>query len=509
MLKFNKLSSAVKWSLVAAATGSSIASVQAVAADDGAKVERIEVTGSRIQRQDMETASPVTTIDASDIASQGFTSVDQILQEQTAAAGAALGGTSNNGSGGSANVNLRGMGISRTLVLLNGRRMVASGTGADSAVDLTTIPVAMIQRVEILKDGASAVYGSDAIAGVVNIITKKDFEGFQLDAKSSTTDKGDGQTYELSGLYGFNTDNGGNYTVGAAFSKRNGVIQGDRNWVEPGASSFIPEGTLGGMRANADRTWYDRDYGYDYTQDSYFQTPSKRYSVFANMTQELGEDMVLSGELLYTKRKSNQQMAAQPANLDLAVCTADLTSNCITLDSAMTAAGITAEDGVVNYRRRTNEVGPRIYSQDTDTYRASVDLQGYADIGNGMNWDVSYTYGKNEATSGTANSINATWMSNAIYANQDAYFYGGAIPAEDIDAISYMETNKGSNEQHDVQANLSGDLFQVSAGAVSFAIGAEYRYEKGSFDPDPIIVAGESTAAQQDPTSGHYDVISV
>ncbi|QSX35125.1 TonB-dependent receptor [Shewanella avicenniae] len=507
MLKVSKLSSAVKWSLFAAIATGSVSTVSAYAAD-GDKVERIEVTGSRIQRQDMESASPVTSISAEAISAQGYTSVDQLLQEQTSMAGAALGATSNNGSGGTAQVDLRGMGAQRTLVLLNGRRMVSSGTGADSAVDLTTIPVAMIQRVEILKDGASAVYGSDAIAGVVNIITKKDFDGFQLDAKSSTTDRGDGQTYEMSGLYGFNTDNGGNYTIGAAFSKRNGVIQGDRAWVEPGASSFIPEGTLGGMRAAADGTWYARDYGYDYTQDSYFQTPSKRYSVFANMTQELGNDLVLSGELLYTKRKSNQQMAAQPANLDLAVCTDTLTSNCITLDSAMTAAGIEAENGLVNYRRRTNEVGPRIYSQDTDTYRASVDLQGYANIGNGMSWDVSYTYGKNEATSGTANSINATWMSNAIYANQDAYFYGAGIPAEDIDAISYMETNKGGNEQHDVQANLSGDLFEVSGGAVSFAIGAEYRYEEGFFNPDPIIVAGESTAAQQDPTKGHYDVIS-
>jgi iron complex outermembrane receptor protein len=130
------------------------------------------------------------------------------------------------------------------------------------------------------------------------------------------------------------------------------------------------------------------------------------------------------------------------------------------------------------------------------------------EAGNGLNWDVSYTYGKNKATTGTENSINATWMANSIYANQDAWFYGGSIPAEDIDAISYMETNHGGNEQHDVQANLSGDLFQLSAGAVSFAFGAEYRYEEGYYTPDPIIVAGDSTAAQQDPTKGHYDVIS-
>ncbi|GGY90985.1 MULTISPECIES: TonB-dependent receptor [Shewanella] len=520
MLKTNKIASAVRLSLIAAVSAGSFGVVHAAPAADksAAKtsdVERIEVTGSRIKRQDMESASPVTSISADTIVAQGYASVDQLLQDQTSMAGAPIGSTTNNGADGIAQVDLRGMGANRTLVLLNGRRMVNSGSGADSAVDLNAIPVAMIQRVEILKDGASAVYGSDAIAGVVNIITKKDFEGFQFDAKSSSTDKGDGQTYELNALYGFNTNNGGNYTVGAAYSKRNGVIQADRDWTENGSSSFVPEGALwgdgikAGKVVDANGNWIDRTYGYDYTKDSYYQTPSKRYSVFANMTQELGNDLVLTGDLLYTKRKSHQQMAAQPADIMLDVCNATKTENCITLDSAMTAAGITAfDDGTVEYRRRTNDVGPRIYTQDTDTYRASLGLQGYLEAGNGLNWDVSYTYGKNKATTGTENSINATWMANSIYANQDAWFYGGSIPAEDIDAISYMETNHGGNEQHDVQANLSGDLFQLSAGAVSFAFGAEYRYEEGYYTPDPIIVAGDSTAAQQDPTKGHYDVIS-
>lgn len=531
MLKFNKLSSAVKWSLVAAATGSSFASVSAVAAEDGAnKVERIEVTGSRIQRQDMETASPVTSIDAATITAQGYSSVDQLLQDQTSMAGAPMGSTTNNGSDGVAQVDLRGMGANRTLVLINGRRMVNSGSGANSSVDLNSIPVAMIQRVEILKDGASAVYGSDAIAGVVNIITKKDFDGFQFDAKTSSTDHGDGQTYEGSLLYGFNTDNGGNYTFGAAFSKRNGVIQADRDWTPPGASSMVPQGGIVGDQLNADGTphlndkgevsqemkvqqngqWVPLENGYDYTTDSYYQTPSKRYSLFANMNQELGNDLVLTGELLYTKRKSHQQMAAQPADItDLAACNGSNAGNCVTIDSAMSAAGIHAnDDGLIEYAQRTNDVGPRIYEQDVDTYRGAVALQGTLDVAQGMNWDVSYTYGKNKATTGTANSIDGSAMRDEIYADQNAWFYSDNIPAGSIDAISYQETNHGGNELNDLQANLSGDLFYVSGGAVSFAVGAEYRYESGYSDPDPRIVSGDSTAAQQDPTKGHYDVIS-
>ncbi|GGQ21196.1 TonB-dependent receptor plug domain-containing protein [Shewanella litoralis] len=484
----------------------------AVIAADEQKVERIEVTGSRIQRQDMETASPVTVISSEAIRAEGFTSVDQLLQAQTSMAGAALGSSSNNGSDGVAQVDLRGMGSQRTLVLLNGRRMVNSGSGADSSVDLNSIPVAMISRVEILKDGASAVYGSDAIAGVVNIITKKDFEGFQLDLNGSTTSESDGETGEMSGLYGFNTD-GGNYTFGAAYSKRESVIQSDRSWTEPGYSSFLPTGSLGSKVQNDAGEWVARSTGYDYTTSSYYQTPNERYSLFANMVQELDNDLVLTGDVLYTKRKSDQQLAPQPADVMLNVCGADgvaAGASCITLSDAMVAGGIAADDtGRVNYRRRTTDAGPRIYSQDTDTFRISAALAGELDINTGMNWDLAYTYGKNKADSSVDNSINATNLKESVYANQDAWFSGVPLTGDIVNDISFTDNANGGNEQHTVSAGLNGDLFDVSAGTVAFAIGAEYRYESGYYNPDPVTVAGDSTAAQQDATDGDYNVISV
>ncbi|KUM51761.1 TonB-dependent receptor plug domain-containing protein [Rheinheimera sp. EpRS3] len=501
---------AVRFALLAAPVSAVGFSSVAVAQEETAKVERIEVTGSRIQRQDMETASPITVIDAAAIRMEGFTSVDQLLQAQTSMAGAAVGSTTNNGADGVAQVDLRGMGSQRTLVLLNGRRMVNSGSGADSAVDLNSIPVAMIARVEILKDGASAVYGSDAIAGVVNIITKKDFEGFQVDLNGSSTDKGDGETGELSALYGFSTDRG-NYTIGAAYSDRKGVIQSDRDWTEAGASSFIPTGTLGGKVQNAQGQWVDRSTGYDFTQDSWYQTPSKRYSLFANATQELGNDLVFTADALYTKRKSDQQLAAQPGDIMLDVCGApgaDLVQ-CITLTPAMTAGGLAADDtGRINYRRRTNDVGPRVYEQDTDTLRLSAGLAGTLDVHTGMNWDVSYTFGKNEADTSVANSINAVNMADSVYANQAAWFSGAPLTPAIVDDIGYFEQANGGNKQHIVAGVLSGDLFDLSAGAVGFAVGAEYRRDSGFYNPDPVIVAGEGTAAQQDPTNGSYEVVS-
>ncbi|MFB2683675.1 TonB-dependent receptor plug domain-containing protein [Shewanella mangrovisoli] len=512
MIKRTKVASAINLAVVSSIAAGTFVASSAFAAEETAKVERIEVTGSRIQRQDMETASPVTVIDAAAIKAEGFTSVDQMLQVQTSMAGAAIGSTTNNGADGVAQVDLRGMGSQRTLVLLNGRRMVNSGSGADSAVDLNSIPVAMIARVEILKDGASAVYGSDAIAGVVNIITKKDFDGFQLDFNGSGTDKGDGQNGDVSALYGFNTD-GGNYTFGAAYSDRRGVIQGDRSWTEPGASSFIPTGSLGGKVQDANGNWVDRTYGYDFTQDSYYQTPSERRSLFANMTQELGNDVVLTADAIYTNRRSNQQMAAQPADIMLNVCGdshVPAGEPCVTLNSAMTAAGIAADDkGLVNYRRRTNDVGPRIYTQDTDTWRLSGGLAGTLDVHTGMNWDVTYTYGKNQAKTAVENSINASDMATSIYASPDAWFSGAPLTQQMINDISYTEEAKGGNEQQTLSAGLNGELFDLSAGAVGFAIGAEYRRESGFYTPDEVVIAGESTSAQQDPTDGNYNVISI
>ncbi|MGS0692384.1 TonB-dependent receptor [Shewanella sp. 30m-9] len=514
----SKLASAIKFGLIASVSTSAFTvSNTAFAEEAGADVERIAVTGSRIQRQDMETASPVTVINAAEIRAEGFTTVDELLQAQTSMAGAAVGSSTNNGAGGVAQVDLRGMGSQRTLVLLNGRRMVNSGSGADSAVDLNAIPVAMIARVEILKDGASAVYGSDAIAGVVNIITKKDFEGFQVDVQGGMTDKSDGENGEISALYGFNTDTG-NYTFGAAYSERKGVIQSDRDWTDPGASSFIPNGSLGGKVKDKDGNWVAREEGYDYTQDSFYQTPSKRYSLFANMTQELTDDIVMTGDILYTKRKSNQQLAPQPANLDLNVCGSGYEiedgaedPGCMNLTDEMVAGGIVANDkGQVNYRKRMNDVGPRVYTQDTDTWRVSAGLEGSLDINTGMNWDASYTYGNNKADTAVENSINANLMADAIYADQDPWMTGQPMTDQELlNSVSYDQESDGGNEQHVFSAGLNGELFDLDAGAVAFAIGAEYRYESGYFNPDPIVVAGESTAAQQDPTDGSYNVISV
>ncbi|HEV8331744.1 MAG TPA: TonB-dependent receptor plug domain-containing protein, partial [Steroidobacteraceae bacterium] len=187
----NSIRRAVRCALVTSAAAA--AAGPAFAADQ--TIQEVVVTGSRIAQPNLETTSPVTQVTADDIAVQGVTRVEDLVN-QLPQAFAAQNASVSNGATGTATVNLRGLGSPRTLVLIDGRRMPYGGvTSASAAPDLNQIPAAMVERVEVLTGGASAAYGSDAIGGVVNFIMKKDFEGVQVDA--------------MYGLYQHNNDYGG------------------------------------------------------------------------------------------------------------------------------------------------------------------------------------------------------------------------------------------------------------------------------------------------------------
>ena len=193
-------------------------------------IEEVVVTGSRIPRTDLDGVAPVTIYTEADIDRTGATSIGQLLREIPSVSGGAQTTQINNGGGGTMQISLRGMGAVRTLVLLNGRRVVSSvSSGAGTAVDLNTIPTSIIQRIEVLKDGASAVYGSDAIAGVVNIITKNDFEGFELSAYLGDTTRGGGSRGQLDLVAGGRGD-GNNWLFVASTTDEEEIEVADREW---------------------------------------------------------------------------------------------------------------------------------------------------------------------------------------------------------------------------------------------------------------------------------------
>ncbi len=175
----------------------SLAQQDAPADED--QVEEIVVTGSRIKRRDFTSPSPISTIGKQVLAYSGQATIEEALNQMPQMQ-PDFGRTSNNPGNGTSRLNLRGLGSARTLVMLNGRRLAPSGVG--SAIDVNNLPQALIERVEIITGGASTVYGSDAIAGVVNFITRDDFVGFALDVSTYVTEKGDSESSDLNISYG-------------------------------------------------------------------------------------------------------------------------------------------------------------------------------------------------------------------------------------------------------------------------------------------------------------------
>ncbi len=208
--------------------------------------EEIIVTGSRVRRKDLTTPAPITVINKEQVTASGKVSIGDFLQtlpEQ----GNAINTSVNNGStgNGSTRVSLRGLGSARTLVLLNGRRFVPGGPGADASVDLSSIPPGALERIEVLKDGASAVYGSDAIGGVINLITRKRMNGVEVTGFAGTSTQGDGSTYDLNILAGTSGERG-NLLFSGGYYNQQTVFAGDRTFAAvPRAFSTTGIGILG------------------------------------------------------------------------------------------------------------------------------------------------------------------------------------------------------------------------------------------------------------------------
>ena len=200
------------------------ASPTVAAEDDESENEPIVVTGSRIQREDLTSSAPVTALGIDVLTAAGSTSGGDVISfvpalfgsvssDLSATRGTLIGGTQ---------LNLRNLGAERTLVLVNGRRHVAASPGT-AIVDVDTIPAVLIQRVDVLTGGASAVYGSDAVSGVVNYIMRRDFTGFEIEGQAGVTQEGDGTELFLSGAYGIDLGGRGNITVSAQYRNESSI----------------------------------------------------------------------------------------------------------------------------------------------------------------------------------------------------------------------------------------------------------------------------------------------
>ncbi|MDP9142383.1 MAG: TonB-dependent receptor plug domain-containing protein, partial [Pseudomonadota bacterium] len=219
-------------------SGAAVAQEAAAAAEskEATKLDTIEVTGSRLTRAAVEGALPVAVIDRASIEASGFTSVGDLLRNTVFNSSGAFRAQSGSSAQSLISVDLRGLGSERTLVLIDGRR-APKAPFAPTAQDLNAVPLAAVERVEILKDGASAIYGADAIGGVINIITRKDFEGVEITHQLQGTDRKGGDIEQGSVTLGVNGERG-NLVVGASYFSRDIIFQRDTLYAPRGGSFF-------------------------------------------------------------------------------------------------------------------------------------------------------------------------------------------------------------------------------------------------------------------------------
>ena len=532
-------------------------------AAEGEDGTAIIVTGSRIRQNPLDQDKPIVTVDQQAIARTGLTSIADVLQRIPSAGGGLNTKVNNAGniggppdgtgvSSGSAEIDLRYLGAKRTLVLVDGMRYVngSAAGGIPASVDLNTIPQSMIERVEVLQSGASPLYGTDAVAGVVNIITKQSQKGLDFSAQFGTYDKGDGETYDINASYGIQSDRvsivfGGNYV------KQEGVRTSDRamsRWPAPGGSSCADGGcssatpngrydvlgesltlsspVIGRAPVRSDyRNWAGTNVdGFNFAPYNYLLTPSERYGAFLNAKVEFSDTVSLRTRLVYQHRSSTTQAAFLPLFIGPDAGNGNLLDT-ISVDATnpYNPFGVTLSSGAdgseANYstiRRRFVEGGPRRFSQDVDTFTMQSTLDGSFDVGSHKwYWDINGIYGTNNAHQVFTGNLNAAKLAQALgpVANCTGdcvpfnIFGGvGSITQAMLDYVTFDERDRSEQELWDVTANLSGELFDLPAGPVGFAIGYEHRDQSASYTPDPVITAGLGADVPTSPASGGFNV---
>ena len=541
--------------------------VEVFSQDESADIEEVVTTGSRIARPEVATSAPVTVVSSDDIKNSGLTDLGEVLRQISATQGSLPTLNTNNGGSGGVRYSLRGIGSSRTLLLLNGRRVVPMGNGAAASPDLSHIPTAMIERIEVLKDGASAIYGSDAMAGVVNIITKKSHDGVTVDLFKSDSQDTNMGVEEFSVVVGTES-NKGSTVIGFTSSENFGAFMSEQPWsntevwapayfasddarVEgsncalacyPGGSSappwvraFGPSGsyTLGPEYGDF-RAWTGTD-AYNYNPVNYLRTPQQKYSFTMNSSYQINDSMGFFAEVLFSNVESKRALAFEPlAPLAFfgvpAPYTVDNYYN-MTFGPKFDADGNLDPNGdpvqIDDWRRRMVENAQRLDDRDTNVYRVVLGLEGTLD--NGMNWTAFFNFGRNDADITSRGYFNLEKVREAagptyFDANGDLkcgvdantsissacvplnIFGKDSVTPEMLQYISgdWDSYGMGENEQKNYGATISGAV--PGRDNLSFAAGYEYREDSGSTTNDGLILQGITTAGSSLNTSGSYEV---
>lgn len=489
------------------------------------EIEVISVTGSRIKRKELTSASPMTVVDSTILDSFGSNSLEDMMQAFPVFQNTDI---SDDSSGfddlnaGQQRANIRGVGAERTLNLLNGKRWVTSGFAASNIGD---IPTAMIERIEILRDGASSVYGSDAMAGVVNIITKKDFTGLDVTAKYGANEQGDGAeslwsiTAGAAGDKGHvlvgvqSTKNSGVYRSGdySKYSCTQGITEGadgsrscdstdSRFGIHPAGLVTIGQDSPDGKYLSGEqylvengtpRLYHAATDAYHWPWES-LRSENERNSIYIEGRYELSDDVDFFFDVLGARSKT-----VRGGRVDYNAIGGSVWGQVnVAADNSFNPFGTDVEIGrVLTEAGPTNDIG-------TGTmYRFVAGLEGV--IFDDYYWDISFNTGESnsdhsQSRLNTANIPSSFLTTDGISLVLDEaacaqvkgctpvnFFGANTVTDDQAQFLKFQEHRIDTFKNSIIQANISGDLFELPAGDLLFAAGLEYREESGAREPGP------------------------
>ena len=541
----NQTRKPLRMSMLLGVAFATIASTQAAQAQDTSydDDETVVVTGSWIPRPGVVSNSPIATVGAAELDLQQPTDIENVLRDLPQFS-PGNGAQVNNGSSGASTLDLRGLSEPRTLPLINGRRMVAFDP--NGLFDVTAIPLSLLERVDVVTGGASAVYGSDAIAGVVNFVLKDDFEGIQIDADYSVNQHGTGEKDSISITVGSSLADGrGNVALSVGYLNQEPVYQ----TIPPGSSTPGASTTtlpIAVDSTNGGRTQIDANgnlvpfyQGFDFNPQNLFQSPQERWTATALANYELNDNIEAYSRFIYSSSTTAPQLASSgtfgftfAVPLDNPFLTSQASQyladnntvgDCATLDpwGVTTPAG--AQCVAVGLRRRTLEVGARQYSYEYDTFQTLAGLRGEFF---GWNWDIAGAHGETSLKRQQRNDLNAQAIQQALFATDQSTCFdtsnfcspinffdpSAPISTEAADFVRFNLQVQSLTQQDYVVANINGDLGEFKSPfaeePIRVSFGTEYREESTAYEPDFASQSGASPGFGPTlPTYGKYDVM--
>lgn len=509
--------------IAALLSGGMVATESSHADETAAELERVTVTGTRVGRLDIETMSPTSVISREDMEAEGISTAFDLLSRIPSASTGSFseaGNEADSTSPGTAGIGLRELNANATLVLINGRRIANSPMAESISInfaDLNSIPVSAMERVEILKDGASAVYGTDAIAGVVNIITRTDEDGLTVGADYGISAEGDAEESRVYAHWGAEGERM-RTTTGVEFSYRDALRMVDRDFSEsanktdiggydfrsslgsnPGAY-FLQDSEewVADPECPDDRTVVQGEglefCVFDFAPDMINRPDEQRASGFTFSEFDLGDGHVLYSEIMAHQRSSEITGAATPTVGDLTI---DEDNDMNPFD----------EDVTVRYRY--TDAGPRVQDNQHTSLRTVIGGTGPF-IGT-WNYDTSFTFQRHSAWQrGVSGFINQDRAQQAF----DEEIYNPFLPLgedNDQEALDLVQTTTNRTAVSSLQMGefgIDGEFGDLIGGAIGAATGIQYREERIRDTPDEQFQRGQIIGTEATHASGQRDVTS-